>query len=467
MGKQLLTELYRRIRELQLAISQPLGRILQYLVTGVASLAIALYYSWALTLVIMSTIPVSALVLTWVSSRLQPYIQGQQQHLADASKLASTAFGNIITVKCFNGQDSEANKYAEAITLAAKQYFNQAKVNATQIGFMRLVTFGMFVQGFWYGHHLVATGDKTTGSVVTCFWSCLTATQTVEQVLPHLLVLEKGKAAGAYLRSVVVSVLSNSSGGVRPAECRGRITMRNVSFAYPVRPEHRVLKEFSASFPPGETTFLIGQSGSGKSTIGQILMRFYDKTRGSISFDGQPLETLDTGWLRSNVMLVEQSSVLFSGTIGENIALGKPDQHVRNHEIRAAIRFALLEQAVDDLPEGLETHINAEHSSLSGGQKQRVALARARLRDCPVLILDEATSALDQTSRSLVMKAIRKWREGKTNIIITHDLAQIQSSDTVHVLKGGRIVRSGLGHSITKNTHMTLTSDEDKVSSSC
>ena len=230
-----------------------------------------------------------------------------------------------------------------------------------------------------------------------------------------------------------------------------------VSFAYPARPSHIVLDKFTGTFSPGKTTFIIGQSGSGKSTVGQLLMRFYDKTSGSISFDGQPLEDLDISWLRQNMMFVEQTNTLFSGTIKDNLAMGTGGRDAGIEEIESAVQFALLEDVISGMPQGLETFVGQKHTSLSGGQKQRVALARARLRDSSVLILDEATSALDQTSRSLVMKAIRKWREGKTNIFITHDLTQIQPLDTVFVLNEGRVVRSGFGHNINKDMQLKTT----------
>ena len=222
---------FSQVRELQLATSQPLGYVTQYAVTSVASLVIAFIYCWNLTLVILATVPISALFLTWMSKSMQPNIEAQQIELSSASKGALNAFQNIEAVKCFNGQDAEVYKFTQAIRRAAAKYMQQAKNNATQIGFVRFMTLTLFVQGFWYGHHLVSTGSKSTGTVITTFWSCLTATQAIEQVLPHMLVLEKGRAAGAALRTVLVQNCvdrAKTRQETSPLVCEGEIEFRNV-----------------------------------------------------------------------------------------------------------------------------------------------------------------------------------------------------------------------------------------------
>ena len=222
-----------------------------------------------------------------------------------------------------------------------------------------------------------------------------------------------------------------------------------MSFAYPIRPKHIVLDSFNGTFVARHTTFIIGQSGSGKSTIGQILMKFYQPLAGSICIDGRSLEELDTSWVRRNVTLVEQASVLFHGNMFDNIALGSTTAaRASMEEVKAAAEFALLQQTIRDLPKGLETVVGVIGSSLSGGQRQRVALARARLRDTPILILDESTSALDHITRGLMLSAIRTWRKRKTTLIISHDMAQIQDDDYVFVLHHGKLVQEGYGVSI-------------------
>lgn len=196
--------------------------------------------------------------------------------------------------------------------------------------------------------------------------------------------------------------------------------------------------------PGGRTTFIIGQSGSGKSTLGQLLMRFYNPDLGEILFDGIPITKLDTAWLRSHITFVEQHSTLFEGTILENIALGRggPDK-ISREEGSQAVEFALLQLMIDDMPKGIDTIVGSKGNSMSGGQRQRMALARAYVRDAPVLLLDESTSALDQISRSLILDALRKWRQGKTTIVITHDISQILPDDYAIILSQGCLVQEG------------------------
>ena len=222
-----------------------------------------------------------------------------------------------------------------------------------------------------------------------------------------------------------------------------------VSFAYPVRPDQDVLNSATFFFPAGETTFVIGKSGSGKSTLGNLLMQFYVPRSGDISIDGNSLSTLDINWLRNNITLVQQQSVLFNETIFRNIAFGRKDHgRVRKKEVEKSIEIALLQHTIMDMPDGLDTLVGSGGNSMSGGQRQRVAIARARLRDTPILILDEATSALDPMTRSLVMDAIREWRTGKTTIIITHDISQILKDNYVYVLSKGVIVQEGYRYAL-------------------
>ena len=215
-----------------MATSQPLGLAIQYIVTTLASLGVAFYTAWNLTMVTLAVVPFAAIILAWTSARMQPSIDAQAAQLTQASKLASNAISAIDTVKCFNGQDFEIWQYANAVRKAARFYFVQAQSNALQIGFVRLVTLGMFVQGFWYGSRLIAAGTKDAGQVLTTFWACLMATQAVEQIFPQMIVLETGRAAGATLFAVLNRMergrkLQRTS-GMTPAYCDGDIEVRKV-----------------------------------------------------------------------------------------------------------------------------------------------------------------------------------------------------------------------------------------------
>ncbi|KAI4111639.1 MAG: hypothetical protein LQ339_000510 [Xanthoria mediterranea] len=449
----LIQRLQTQIRELQMGTSQPLGFALQSTVTALSALGLALYTAWDLTLITIATIPLAALVLGWISARMQPSIEAQAKELNTASKCANNAFQAIDVVKCFNGQDFETWQYAKAIHRAAKKYLIQAKANALQIGFVRFITLSMFVQGFWYGSHIVITGKKEPGQVLTAFWSCLSALQAVEQILPQILVLEKGRAAGATLQAILTQMDKRRrviiSGQLTPEFCEGDIEVRNVSFRYPSRPDQPALKHASFFFPAGETTFVIGTSGSGKSTLGNLLMRFYEPASGEIFIDGNSLQTLDIAWLRNNITLVQQQSVLFNETIFKNIAFARRDwEKVEKHEVKRSIDTAFLQSTINEFPKGVDTVVGAGGNAMSGGQRQRVAIARASLRDTPILILDEATSALDHISKGMVMDAIREWRRGKTTIIITHDLSQIADDEFAYILDKGVVVQEGYRYAL-------------------
>ncbi|KAG9187631.1 ATP-binding cassette, subfamily B (MDR/TAP), member 1 [Alternaria panax] len=436
------------IRELQLAVSSPFGEAVQSLVQGVTSLGVAFYCSWNLTLVVLCTTPVLYLVQSWVASRLSLRTQEQAEKLQSALKYITTAVTSIETVKCFNGEQYELHVFSSIITLAANLYRCVANLRSMQIGIMQFFTLSVFVQGFWYGSHLVDMGDNTPGEVFTAFWAVLMAMSGMTQIMPQLIVLHKGKTAGAKLSLLMKHMSTNdqqleSQGQMRPARCVGDIEFRKVTFSYPTRADETAIRDASLFIPAGETTFFIGKSGSGKSTLGQLLVRFYQPSSGQILLDKVPLENLDVQWLRQNVTLVEQHSVLFNDTISHNLVLGNIGDVLDMQEIHDAVKFAMLEPVMKGLPDGLDTDLGIKGDSLSGGQKQRMALARAKIRNSAVLILDESTSALDYVMRVEILERIRSWRKGKTTIIITHDISQIRSDDFLYLLENTRVVQEG------------------------
>ncbi|KAF2105495.1 P-loop containing nucleoside triphosphate hydrolase protein [Lophiotrema nucula] len=437
-----------QIRELQLSNSAPMSEGLQCGIAGLGALGVAFYFSWNLTLVIVCTVPLIYIVMAFLSRRLTKCAHEQADKLQQALKYVTNAIQSIETVKCFNGERFEIQKYASLIAQAGTLYKRQANLRSIQIGFMQFITFGIFVQGFWYGNYLVTHGKSNAGSVATTFWGALMAVQGITGFLPQLIVVQKGGVAGARLQILMRQIsksddLSDILHGKRPGKCSGDVEFKQVLFAYPTRPDQLALRKSSLFFPAGETTFVIGRSGSGKSTLGQLLVRFYEPTAGEITVDGHPLQKLDVQWLRENVTLVEQHSVLFNDTIRRNIAFAKQDENITSQQVDDAVEFALLQQMIRDLPQGLDTLTGAKGNSLSGGQKQRVALARARLRDTAILVLDESTSALDYVTRSDMLEAIRKWRRGRTTIVITHDISQIEPNDFVYVMDKARVVQEG------------------------
>lgn len=404
-----------------------------------------------------------------------PAIEAQKRELSQASKFTNTAITAIDTVKAYNGQDQEVWQYFLAIKRSTVYYMVQARSNALQFGITKFVMVGIFVQGFWYGISLVDHG-LDPAKVLTTFYSCLTGMMAIEVVLPQWLVLAKGMSAGATLKSIMNQVERGGTANTKeesltPELCSGDIEVNDVSehnyeqvarankkqvtFAYPSNPQQNALSKATFFFPAGETTFVVGKSGSGKSTLGNLLLKFYGPQEGSILIDGQRIQDLDTNWLRHNITLVLQQSVVFNETVRKNIEFGK-EGATNDADILNACSTASLEQVIADLPDGLDTMIGSRERQLSGGQKQRVALARARLRDAPILILDEGTSALDLTNRLRVMNNIRKWRKGKTTIIVTHDISQILDDDYVYVMENSRVVQEGYRRKLSAKANGTF-----------
>ncbi|RWA09096.1 hypothetical protein EKO27_g6011 [Xylaria grammica] len=445
----LLVRLQTQTREVQIASSVALGSLSSRIATSIANLVVALSTAWKLTLVLLASIPVSVVILQFLSRPVQPAIQAQKKELSRASKYAFSAISAIDLVKVFNGVDHETWQYVAAIRRSMQRYLIQARANAYQMGYVKFWLESLFVVGFYYGAVLVDQG-LSPGSVLTTFYAALAALQAIEAFVPTYLVLAKGISAAQALRSISHNIedgrtIHPMTGGYIPRECMGDIEMRNIIFAYPSNPSKIVLQKSSFHFRAGELCFIIGRSGSGKSTLGNLLLKFYEPLAGEILIDGNAIQTLDTDWLRYNVTLIQQTSVLFNGSFFMNVAFGHiAPTRVSLEEVKAACETALLQSTIASLPHGMNTYVGAGGHNLSGGQKQRLALARAKLRDPPILILDEITSGLDPVSRGLVMEAIRRWRQGKTTIIITHEVTQIKDRDFVYVMDDGCVVQEGL-----------------------
>ncbi|KAH8101736.1 P-loop containing nucleoside triphosphate hydrolase protein [Cristinia sonorae] len=471
----LMAQFARETDDVRMASSLASGLLIQYLTTTLTCLVLALVRSWSLTLIILSTVPVMMILQTLSQALAGPALGRERMHIASVATLVDRAVAAIATVKAFNAEAYEQESIGRMLNKMQTAAVQCIRVWGITGGLSQFAMMTMFVQAFWFGSKLVRSGKISMGDVTAVFWACLIASSNLQMCIPQFIVLAKGKFAMASLMGVVDSTpsvgrtnsvalknLSRRPTNLRkivPRGCQGGIELTGVTFYYPSRPSAPALDDVSLFLPAGETTFIVGGSGSGKSTIAHLLLRLYDTYSGTIALDDQDLAYLDENWTRQHISAVSQNTILFDMTVHENVAMGlagpystRRPEDVTRQEVEDVCRTALVHDFVRDLPQGYDTPLGSGGANLSGGQKQRLAIARAILRNPTVLILDEATSALDATSRVLVLEALKRNRHNKSTVVITHDLSQICSGDFVYVLKDGELVEQGFRSDLERHS---------------
>ena len=397
-----------------MASSLAAGMVIQYTTTFLTSLVLAFVWSWSLTLVILSAVPVLMIIQTLSQVFVGPRLASERVHTASAATLVDRAVAAIATVKAFNAEKHEQGLLSDMLHKIGHAAIKCHTVWSVSTGASQFTMMAMFVQAFWFGAKLVRDGTISPGTVMSVFWACLIATSNLQMAVPQLIVLTKGKFAMAALMTLAQSQSSSAPYGgvvlspvkgrrpswtfrkIRPPQCRGHFEISDISFAYPSRPTMPVLQDISIFLPPQETSFIVGGSGSGKSTLAQLLLRMYSPTAGSIFMDDQELGFLDEDFTRQHIAAVSQNCILFDMSVHDNVAMGlaypgstrKPED-VTREEVTKVCRAALMHEFVRDLPEGYDTQLGTNGANLSGGQKQRLAIARALLRNPTVLILGE------------------------------------------------------------------------------
>jgi ATP-binding cassette, subfamily B, bacterial len=451
---ELTSRITTDVEQLQTAFSITLAELLRQVVILIVGVIIIAFLMPKLTLIMLLTFPLIVIAAMVFGRYIRKLSKKRQDQLADTNTIVEESFQSFMVVKSFANEWYESIKYGKAIDNVVKTSLSFAKIRGLFFIFIITVLFGGIFFILWRGAIMVQNGDMEPGDLISFIFytgilggaiasfgnlystivGALGATERIQEILTSG--QEVDIKSGALINHSVVS---------------GNIVFQDVHFAYPSRKDIPVLKGVDIAIPEGSKIALVGQSGSGKSTIVQLLMKFYDIDSGNITIDNKSLTAYDLIALRKNIGIVPQEVIMFGGTIKENILYGKPQ--ATDEEIDEAARQANAYDFINEFPQGMETIVGERGIKLSGGQRQRIAIARAILKNPSILILDEATSALDAESEKVVQDAMNNLMKNRTSIIIAHRLATIREVDCIYVLENGKIIEKG--------THQELTSIED------
>ncbi|KAJ1263912.1 hypothetical protein BS78_09G222500 [Paspalum vaginatum] len=426
-------------------VGDNLALLVQSASTLICGIVIAMVADWKLSLVILFVIPLVGLQGYAQVKFLKGFGQDAKTMYEEATQVATEAVGSIRTVASFSAEKRVMDKYIQKCQASRAQAIRTGIVGGLGLGFSSMMLHVSSALCYYVGARFVSQGKSTFSDVFKAYFTLFMAMIGVSQT--NAMASDSAKANDS--ATSIFSILdrkslidSSSEEGSTLENFKGDIEFKHVGFKYPSRPDVQIFTDFTLSIPSGKTVALVGQSGSGKSTVISLLERFYEPDTGAILLDGVEISSLNISWLRNHMGLVSQEPVLFSGTIHDNIAYGKHGD-VNEEEIVMAARASNAHKFISSMPQGYNTTVGERGTQLSGGQKQRIAIARAILKDPRILLLDEATSALDAESERVVQNALDRVMVGRTTVIVAHRLSTIQGADMIAVLKDGMIVEKG------------------------
>ncbi|MFN3069188.1 lipid A ABC transporter ATP-binding protein/permease MsbA [Serratia sp. J2] len=399
------------------------------------------YYSWQLSLILIVLAPIVSFAIRLVSKRFRNISKNMQNTMGQVTTSAEQMLKGHKEVLIFGGQEVETERFNTVSNRMRQQGMKLVSASSIADPIIQLIAslalaFVLFAASF------PSVMDTLTAGTITVVFSSMIALMRPLKSLTNVNAqFQRGMAACQTLFSILDLEQEKDTGTRQVERARGDIEFRHVTFAYPGR-EIPALRDINLSISEGKTVALVGRSGSGKSTIANLLTRFYDVQEGQILMDGHDLREYTLASLRDQVALVSQNVHLFNDTIANNIAYAREERYSRE-EIEKAARMAYATDFIDKMEHGLDTVIGENGVMLSGGQRQRIAIARALLRDCPILILDEATSALDTESERAIQAALDELQKNRTSLVIAHRLSTIEKADEILVVEDGRIVERG------------------------
>ncbi|CAD6968823.1 unnamed protein product [Tilletia controversa] len=458
---EVTTRISSDIQLIQEGISDKIPMSVMFFATFITGFVVAYFRSWKLALSMTSIIPcvmISGSVMNVFIARLQ---QLELDHVAHGATLAEEAFGTVRTAKAFGIEHRLVDLYDEDNKRSTKTGFKKAIISGVGLGIFFFIIYSGYALAFYFGSKLIADGEIASGVVMNVIFSIFIGAFSMALLAPNMQALSYALGAAGKIFETIdrePAIDSSSKEGLKPQVCEGTVHLHRVDFSYPGRRDVQVLTDFSLHIPKGKVTALVGASGSGKSTIVQLVERFYDPDAGAVLMDGVDIRNLNLRWLRTQIGLVSQEPTLFSTSIRQNIEhglcnsqyAGLPDDERYDLVIQAA-KMANAHDFIQQLPDGYDTMVGDRAILLSGGQKQRIAIARAIVKNPRILLLDEATSALDTASEGVVTEALEKASRGRTTITIAHRLSTIKNADKIVVMGKGRIIEQGTHDSLLAN----------------
>ena len=417
----------------------------------IGGLFFMLLTSAKLTMLVLLIVPLVLVPILTLGRKVRRLSKENQDWVAAGSAQASEALGAVQTIQAFTHEEETKNDFSKTTEDSFLSARERIRARALMTFIVIFLVFSGIIGVLWVGAHDVSAGKLSAGTLVQfVIYSVMVggSVAALSEVWGEL-----QRAAGATDRLAELlkaedSISDPSTATPHPNLGRGHLTFENVIFNYPSRPQYSALDDVSFDVKPGQTVAIVGPSGAGKTTIIQLLLRFYDPQGGIIFLDGVDLRDMRREDFRKAISLVPQDSVIFANSVLENIRFGRQD--ASDEEVISAANLAAAHQFISELPEGYETYVGERGVMLSGGQKQRIAIARAILRDAPVLLLDEATSALDSESERAVQKAVDALAQDRTTIVIAHRLATVKKADCILVMDHGKVVAQGTHESLMK-----------------
>ena len=439
---EITSRLTSDVAVIQGTVSQSVASVASQTLTLIGGVVMLFVISYQLSATVLVIVPLLIVSARYFGSRLERLSTAFQDRIAEANAVAEEAIAGIRVVQWFGAEGTLVDRYSGSIAASYRLALRRARLRALFVPTVQFAVFALISLVLWFGGRLVLAGTLTGGDLVSFLLYTFTVAGAIGTFTGLYSQLQEALGSTRRIFEMLdeVSEIAEPDEPVELDAVEGRVTFDHVSFAYSDRAGH-VLRDLSLDAAPGEVVALVGPSGAGKSTLVQLVARFYDPSEGSICVDGVDIRALRVADLRSHMAAVPQETHLFSGTIAENLRMGKPD--ATDEEIIDASVAANAHDFISGFPDEYDTVVGERGVKLSGGQRQRVAIARALLKDPRILILDEATSALDSESEAVVQDALAVLMEGRTTFVIAHRLSTVRNADRIIVLDEGRIVEEG------------------------